>query len=172
MPAPPLRQLASRIYSDPHIAFDVEQIHIIEDRGGLPSSYQTKVGFVDFCGSMTRSRCRRLLSGHWRQKPGSGCNVKNKEVVEELMEVASTENIENIRLCKVDHCMAGSRGWDRYWSLFIVKDLVPHLSCEVKEVHIIEKVCEIGTSHNPHLLARRVSLLNYFKSYSWAGPWL
>jgi hypothetical protein len=88
------------------------------------------------------------------------------------MEVASSENIEDIRLRKVDHSVACSWGWNRYWSLLIVEGLVPHLICKVEIVHVIEKICEVGTSHYPHLLTFRVSLLYYFKGYSWAWPWL
>lgn len=55
MPAPPLWQLASRIDSDPGVALYVEQVDIVEDRGGLATANQTKVRLVYFGGSVTRS---------------------------------------------------------------------------------------------------------------------
>ena len=172
MSTPPLWQLPRSIYSYPRIAFNVEHIHIIKDRCGLTPSYQTEVGLVYLGGGVAGSRCRGLLPRHWGQKPGAGCDIKNEQVIEELVEVASSEDVENVGIQKVDHGMAGSWGRDCDWSLFIVKDLVPDLICKVEEVHVIEKICEVGTSHYPHLLACRVSLLNYFKRNSWAGTWL
>ena len=172
MPTPPLWQLASCIDSDPGVALYVEQIDVVEDRGGLATANQTKVRLVYFGGGVTRSGGRWLLPRDWGQKPGASGDVKNEEIIEELMEIASSENIEHIGLGKVDHGMAGSRSWDCYWTLFIVEDLVPHLICKVEEVHVIEKICEVWASHNPHLLGLRVSFLYYFKRNSWAGPWL
>ncbi len=127
---------------------------------------------INFCGSMACSWCGWFLPGDWRKEPGSCCNVKNEEIVEELMEVASSEDIKNMLFWEVDHCMASSRGWYGDRTLVIVDNLVPQLLWKVEVVHVIEKVCEIGASHYPHLMRLGINLFNDFKSNRRAGAGL
>lgn len=151
--------LSGCIYSDPGALINIEEINIVKDSHGFTTSDHTEMRIIDSGCCMTCPRCRRLLTWNSGEKPASRTDVESKHVIKELMKVSSSKNVESTRgslVCEINHWMARTRCWYGNRALYIILNLMPSLFFKVKIEHVIEKVGDIGTTHDPklHLLIR------------------
>lgn len=149
--------MASGTDPNPSVFFNVIEIDVVKDSGGLSSPDHTKMLIVNFgcCVARTRGRGLFALYVGGRQDPRLCRYVEDEHIVKELMKVAAAKHVKTAfrpLLGEVNERMTGAwRGYG-HGSLFIIGHLVPAHLLKIEIVHVIVELGQVGAPKDPHLV--------------------
>ena len=152
----PVRVLPGWVNAYPGVLVYIKQVDIHKYSGRLTTPDNTEMWLIYPGSGMTSSWGGRLLTGHRRQQPTPGCNIKNEHIIEKLVYVSSGKHIEvaiSSQVTEMHKGTTGAGGRYSHWPLYIILYFMPHHFCEIEVVHVVIEVSQIRPAKNPHLMS-------------------